>query len=335
VIKLNSITINEMRGIRTISLPLNAQSFVVSGDNGTGKSGVVDAIEFGLTGDISRLSGKSRGNVTVKAHGPHVTQKTKPQFSEVKLEILVMADNRTVSLSRNMKDPGKYTLEPETPDNRKILDEVALHPEIVLSRREIIDLIITQDTARSIAVQKLLKLDGIDTTRKALGSASSKLRDEAASATTNLQTQTSKLTLLLETEELDGKVLLAFVNGKRSVLSLSPLDTIDDPKAFTDGLDEVVTGATFNKESALLDIGAATDFSTECLSANLDTCTAILDDLNEIDQTPELLSLIGEAELISLGIELVDSRECPLCDALWDDMEGTADALGDKFLSLS
>nr|WP_244622859.1 AAA family ATPase [Microvirga brassicacearum] len=38
-------------------LELKGQNFAACGRNGTGKSGIVDAIEFALTGNISRLAG--------------------------------------------------------------------------------------------------------------------------------------------------------------------------------------------------------------------------------------------------------------------------------------
>jgi predicted ATP-dependent endonuclease of OLD family len=70
VIKIEKITIKEFRGIRELSLDLKASNFAISGPNGTGKSGVVDALEFVLTGNISRLSGKGRGNSQLKLTAP-------------------------------------------------------------------------------------------------------------------------------------------------------------------------------------------------------------------------------------------------------------------------
>jgi len=330
VIKLNSIAIHEMRGIRTILLPFNARSFVISGDNGTGKSGVVDAIEFGLTGDISRLSGRARGNVSTKAHGPHVTHRSTPEFSEVTLEVLLTDSNAVVTLSRNMKSPGKYKLDPDTPYNRGILDEVGLHPEIVLSRREIINLIITQATDRSAAVQTLLKLDGIDKTRKALGTASTKLKDEAETASSTLNTRTGELIRHLGIEKLDGASVIAFVNEKRASLGLGPLDSLTDSASITDGLDDAALSDTFNKESALKDIDAAQVFLSTCVSTNEKTCESLVIDLCEIEENPSLLDLIDAAELVTMGIELVDAPECPLCDLAWDDIDALKEHLDEK-----
>lgn len=59
MIQVESLTIAEFRGIRSLSLNLQRRNFAVCGSNGTGKSGVVDALEFVLTGTISRLTGKA------------------------------------------------------------------------------------------------------------------------------------------------------------------------------------------------------------------------------------------------------------------------------------
>ena len=48
MIQVESIAIKEFRGIRDLRLDLSARNFAVCGPNGTGKSGVVDALEFVL-----------------------------------------------------------------------------------------------------------------------------------------------------------------------------------------------------------------------------------------------------------------------------------------------
>ena len=76
MIKLESAHIQEMRGIRTLDLDFARKTFAISGPNGAGKSGVIDAIEFGLTGHIGRLTGRGTQGLSVTEHGPHV-DKTK------------------------------------------------------------------------------------------------------------------------------------------------------------------------------------------------------------------------------------------------------------------
>ena len=66
MIRIKTIHIEEFRGIRELDLDLASENFGICGPNGTGKSGVVDAIEFCLTGNVTRLSGSGAGELTVK-----------------------------------------------------------------------------------------------------------------------------------------------------------------------------------------------------------------------------------------------------------------------------
>lgn len=57
--KIKEINITNFRGVREISLALgNSNSLLIIGDNGTGKSSIVDAIEFFFKLEISKLSGR-------------------------------------------------------------------------------------------------------------------------------------------------------------------------------------------------------------------------------------------------------------------------------------
>jgi len=53
--KVKNISINALRGIPELSLDLNGKNQAIRGDNGTGKTSLVDAIEFFFTGSISSL----------------------------------------------------------------------------------------------------------------------------------------------------------------------------------------------------------------------------------------------------------------------------------------
>jgi DNA repair exonuclease SbcCD ATPase subunit len=76
MIKLIAAHIEEIRGIRKLDITFDQTNFAISGPNGSGKSGVIDAIEFGLTGEMGRLQGRGTKGLSVAEHGPHV-DKTK------------------------------------------------------------------------------------------------------------------------------------------------------------------------------------------------------------------------------------------------------------------
>ena len=69
MIKLESAHIEEMRGIRKLDIDFHKSTFAISGPNGSGKSGVIDAIEFGLTGQIGRLTGRGTGGTSMRNTG--------------------------------------------------------------------------------------------------------------------------------------------------------------------------------------------------------------------------------------------------------------------------
>ena len=103
MIKIDTLTISEFRGIRDLTLSLNRKNFAVCGPNGTGKSGVVDALEFVVTGTISRLTGKGRGDLSLKDHAAHVDCQKSPEKAFVEAIVWIPSLNKTVKVRRTVK----------------------------------------------------------------------------------------------------------------------------------------------------------------------------------------------------------------------------------------
>ena len=93
MIRVESITIREFRGIRDLTLDFKGNNFAICGPNGTGKSGVVDALEFALTGNVSRLSGEGKGDVSLKQHAPHVDRRNDPDKARVTVQVAIPSLN--------------------------------------------------------------------------------------------------------------------------------------------------------------------------------------------------------------------------------------------------
>ena len=89
--RLKSICIHAFRGIPDLELQLDGKNLLLKGDNGTGKSSIVDALEFFFTGTVSHLE-EAQG-ISVGKHAPHVDFKRK----DVKISITI--------------NPGTITLE--------------------------------------------------------------------------------------------------------------------------------------------------------------------------------------------------------------------------------
>src|SRR5208337_2689327 len=102
MIKIESIEISEFRGIRHMKLDFSSKNFAVCGPNGTGKSGVVDALEFVLTGNVSRLSGEGRGEISLSMHGPHVDRRNDPDKARVTATVVFPRQKKTATIERSL-----------------------------------------------------------------------------------------------------------------------------------------------------------------------------------------------------------------------------------------
>ncbi|GFM16396.1 MULTISPECIES: ATP-binding protein [Mycobacteriaceae] len=320
MIQIKAIHVEEFRGIRLLDLRLDGQSFVVAGPNGSGKSGVVDAIDFALTGSVARLSGAGTGGVSLAKHGPHVHQRDNPAAASVALTIVDSASGQTGVLTRCVKTAATYKLEPDTPELHSAVDWAAQHPELILSRREVIKYVYTEPGKRAQEVQALLKLDRIDETRRLLRTAMARSASDEKQATTEVGNAEDALRRHLDLTTLLESQVLGAVNQHRQVLGIAPLDSLQPDTDLTVGAQVAGEHSSFNKASALQDVNELSAFATdhpELDNAALDLAQA----LAELEDDPSILHALTHRELIEAGLPLVTEAACPLCDQPWEDAE--------------
>src|SRR5215218_483177 len=116
MIKIETAHIEEVRGIRKLDIDFRKEKFAISGPNGSGKSGVIDAIEFGLTGQIGRLTGRGTQGLTVSEHGPHVDKTKFPDAAFVMLKVFLPGINKTATITRKIAAPNKPLIDPPDAD---------------------------------------------------------------------------------------------------------------------------------------------------------------------------------------------------------------------------
>ena len=116
MIRIENILIKDVRGVRDLTLNLDNQNYVIYGPNGSGKSGIVDAIEFALTGEISRLSGPGTSGLSVLGHGPHVDKRDNPDTSFVELKLDIPKLGKNVKIKRFIKNPKHQVITPDDDD---------------------------------------------------------------------------------------------------------------------------------------------------------------------------------------------------------------------------
>ena len=323
MIRIDKIEIREFRGIRDLKIDFKQKNFGICGPNGTGKSGVVDAIEFALTGDITRLSGAGSAELSVKAHAPHVDAQTKPEKSFVKIITHAPLLNKKITIQRNVKEASTPIITPSDKAVSDIVSQLGAHPEFALSRREIVKYILTPAGQRSKDVQTLLQLDQIEKLRQSLqkiANQSTKKFKQAIDDDARIQTDFLKH---LGIPQLSKKDLLASVNRRRAVLQLPPLDSLDVKTSLKEGVTKAggeTTAATkISKTSALADIASFKDTLMETAQAPFSQAVdESLQRLEALQHNPEALRSFRQQVLIEQGLELLEDDSCPLCDQAWD-----------------
>jgi DNA repair exonuclease SbcCD ATPase subunit len=258
VIKLESAHIEEVRGIRKLDIDFSKQTFAISGPNGSGKSGVIDAIEFGLTGEIGRLAGRGTKGLSVADHGPHVDKTKFPDAAFVELKVFIPSLGKSATITRKISAPRKAKIVPADPDVKAALEEIADHPEITLSRREILRFILVEPAKRSDEIQAILKLEEIGQTRAAFNTAQNKLQTALKNAESQVRTSRETLQRHLQIATFQAADLLAAVNARRKALSLPEIEKLTSDTKVDAGVG-AGTGPAFNKQSVLRDLKALSD----------------------------------------------------------------------------
>ena len=321
MIQVEDVRIRELRGIRELVLMPGRRNFVISGPNGSGKSGVVDAIQFGLTGEISRLAGKGTGGLTVQKHGPHVDRRDDPAVAEVSLTLYFPDLGKRAVLTRNIKTANTFALTPDDLAARAVLKEVARHPELTLSRREIIKYILVEAGERSKEIQALLKLQEIGNVRGVLKTARNKITAAYGAAQKETANAVDALRRHLDVKTLGAGDILAAVNAQRQILGLPAIDELAADTVLNAGAADGGPQAAFNKTTAIRDLDALRKAHEGFVGLGEGEAAAILTDIATLESDPGLLETLRKRSFVERGMALVGDTRCPLCDVEWEDEE--------------
>jgi recombinational DNA repair ATPase RecF len=319
MIRIEKLRIHEFRGIRDLTLEIRNQNFAACGPNGTGKSGIVDAIEFALTGNISRLSGSGTGGLSVKAHGPHVDSRNKPDQSFVTLDVVIPSlGGKKATIHRTVKAAGTPTIEPNDGDIRAAFDNVKLHPEFVLSRRELIRYVLSEPGQRSKEVQALLRLDDIEKLRTVLQKVLNACTRELPQLERAEKDAIAHLLTALGVAQLTKSSVLGAVNPMRELSGLPALIALDATTSVKDGLATASTGTTtvrVPKVQATGDLAALQQALANLSSPAFEAaCIAAASAAVELAKDAAVLDGITREALLRSALDLYDENVCPVCD---------------------
>lgn len=321
MIRLQSISIHEFRGIRDLDLDFRETHFGICGPNGTGKSGVVDAIEFALTGSITRLTGQGTSGISVRAHGPHVDSRKTPEKARVKLTVTIPSLKKTASIERSVGTPSQPVILPGDADILAVFRSLSHHPEFALSRREILKYVLIAPGERAKEVQTLLRLDQIESVRISLQKVANGYTADSKRAKEEVDTAMSRVLQALGIAELKSEAVLGAVNERRASLGLPALAELQRDTMLGQGVtpvDSLHSGLRIRKAQVLEDLRAVdAAFDAAGGPEVVDARKTLRLAVGKIRERPALLKNLQRQVFLQSGFDLIDDALCPFCDNEW------------------
>ena len=320
--KILSLHVKNIRGSRDICIKPEGANFVIYGPNGTGKSAVVDALDFLFTGRISRLSGEGTLGITLREHGPHIDTEPKDTLVEATVEIPGSKDS--ITLKRSISNPSK--LEVAGGDDLKLSEvlNIAARGQHVLCRRHILKYVAAQRGERAKEIQALLNLSNVEQWRELFVSVENEASRQLESSKERIISAQMGLCVPLSLKEFSHEKLLEKVNELRTVLHGKPIDILDKLK-IKEGLeppDRSFRTAEVSLKTAVLNAETALNIMTNESAEIVGQENSLLAQLTRLKSDKKLKQELSNLQLLSLGISLLDETgRCPLCETQWKPKE--------------
>jgi recombinational DNA repair ATPase RecF len=323
--ELQELQIQNFRGIKgDYSLEPSCGNAIIVGPNGSGKSSVLEAINYLLTGSIRQLERPGIGSVdkdeiirNLNADGDCIVSAT-------------FEDSNTgdeAGVQRSIEANGFNPPREDLPDSLQHVIETAQQGQHILTRDDLLDLIITQPKSRREVLSELLNLPDIDDRRLSLKRTRQNLKKELEDAQAKRQNTYERLQEFADSDaEEDHELrrdLVAVVNELRGSFGGDPIDEID-PDSVREDLEsplEALSAQALRRDrpkEELKKFDSWLDRLEEDLVAELERLDSLLEECREWESADVSAKRL---ELLELGEDVIppDADACPLCQQDWDE----------------
>jgi|SRR3972149_8087396 len=318
--KILSLEVKNIRGIKYIKIKPEGKSIVIFGPNGTGKSAIVDAIDFLMTGKISRLVGEGTKSLGLKEHGCHVDSRDDLKNTIVMAKCEV--NGKEVVMERSINSPSSLKVVPqEYKDLVESYLKIAALGQHILSRREILKYITAEAGKRAKEIMSLLDLSDVENVRSTFVAVKNEAEISFKHAESNLNVAKSEVSNLLSLTSFSEESALNNVNELRGVLGGSKIIELL-PEKVKENLKAhpfEATSDTLTKdqiENTVNEIRSLVKGKDEVREKELELKTL----LEEVRKEAKLKRYLLYKKLFEAGLSLVDeSNVCPLCGRKWEE----------------
>lgn len=319
MMKIIELEIKDVRGIRDLLLKPEGNNLVVWGPNGSGKSAVVDALDFLLTGQISRLTGSGTRGITLNKHGKHID--SKPANVVVRAKVQLRGMSEPTEIKRCLEDHSYLEHDEQAWQYLEPVVNLAKQGIHVLTRREILKYITADASTRAKGIQELLDISEIEDIREAFVRVKNNIYRDSKEAQRAVETIKSAINGTIDETSFSEDIVLQAVNKSRSVLRGSTISVLSPAELKKDLAPPtaISSNKVVNTELIEKDIKEIISVVSPENQALIEAHDKKLRELvATIHSKPQLLKDISRLKFTKQGIELIDeSGDCPLCDTPW------------------
>lgn len=322
--KIFELEINKIRGIKNLKLTPNGKNIVVWGPNGTGKSGVIDSIDFLLTGQVTRLTGSGTRDLSLKKHGPHIDEDIKDAYVTAKVKLPGIPE--MINIRRDMAKPNVVQVEEKYKDKFNSVFEIAGRGQHVLTRREILHYVTSEPGTRAEEIQILLNIHEIEKIRKNFVKVSGRATKAVQSFFVALEQTKSGVNATTQERTYDEASIIGFINQFRRVLGGADIEILDIAEFKKDILAPKVVGSA-NENISLIerDINNIQQVFSHDRQILIESKLSELSILtSKLISKPNFKNILQRKSLYEVGINTLREEElsnCPLCDLDWEEGE--------------
>ncbi|MHB1484266.1 MAG: ATP-binding protein [Saccharofermentanales bacterium] len=310
--KIINLHIQQFRGIVDLKLNLNGENAVIFGPNGVGKSAVVDAVDFLLCGEVSRLTGEGTGDVSTAKHGPHIG--SRPEEAKI-TAIIQSISGKTFTVERTVDKKDRVTIDPAFTSDFNSMVAYAQSGAHCLARRELLHYILTTPATRSQQIQMLLDIADIKTVRDAFTKLKKITASNLKEIIDSLKRHISDLRTKVGTSSDDQ--LLGNINSLRAILGGNALSSLNE-SSFTNGLLYSDTKENTELASCIRNLEELDKYIPTLQIVLQEKLQYVQDIVQKIKNENTSIENINYISLIKSGLALLDGTgRCPLCLHEW------------------
>jgi len=299
---LKSLRIRAFRGVRDWEIPFQGKSLVLWGENASGKSSVVDAMEFLFTGKVNHLTG-IRG-LSLDQHAPHV------YLGRRAVEVSAQFDPGNVGVSRSL------TSEPVVPPVLANMWRSASSGAFILRRSQLLQFIHDDPADRFRAIASMMGAEPLDEIELAIKRSGDHFEGDRLAQQQELQRLGTRLGGVAGAKAATPQQALLHLNQEVARLELPPIRSMDDiPATVQQWLrsaklaDQAAVASLERLRTAVESAEVPAELAGQLTSYH-DAHQKLLSDRQTVDRLSESdLLEQGEKIIVSSGLPI-----CPLCE---------------------